>query len=74
LNEQVAGKRWNGNLRRTVIGSVLSALVVAAFTGGYIWRGWQAIARPDPFTGSQGAALEARIADLERWRDELEGR
>lgn len=34
----------------------------------------QEIARPDPFTGAQGAVLERRINDLERRLTLVEGR
>ena len=27
-------------------------------------------ARPDPFTGTEGKALEARIIELEKWRND----
>ena len=34
----------------------------------------QELARPDPFTGTQGAALDRRISDLERRISDVEDR
>lgn len=65
---------WNGRaVKAAVIAAVATSVVSALFSSGVIPKLFQPITRPDPFTGTQGAALERRIADLERRVRALEG-
>ena len=63
---QEAPKKTNGSPVQTII------LIAAAFVAG--GGGGAILGRTDPFYGSQGVALERRIAAIEQQADERERR
>ena len=66
-NGDVAGNKWH-----PLAIAVLSALLASGGTIGVVFNtsAGKSIARPDPYTGSQGASLEARVDYIEHGLDE----
>ena len=61
-NGDVAGSKWH-----PLAIAVLSALLASGGTIGVVFNtsAGERIARPDPFTGTQGASLEERVNHIE---------
>ena len=62
-NGDAAGGKWH-----PLAVAVLSALLASGGTIGVVFNtsAGEQLARPDPFTGSQGASLEARVEHIEK--------